>query len=508
MAQSSVSRRLISAGLWLSGGVMLGRVAGFLREVAIASTMGVSREADISILILTLPDFLVNILMGGAMAAALIPEFKLLKPGEARRLFTQSTIVVAITFSIAAAILALNAQTMVELFAPGFDAWSTDVAAGLMRVVFWLIPLTALAGVSTALLQANGRFAVPALGTLIVNTVLIVTLFIFVDLESGLMVLAAAVLIGGALRWGSQLINLSSTRIWTPARPGALLIKKALLTRYAQALGAGGVLLVLPVIARAVASYHGAGGLATFNYSSKLIEMPLAVFLSVFAVALFPSLSGHFAGGREDEASKLSRTGIILVFIISLPMTLVMAWFSGPLTSIVFEWGALSAEAAGDISTLVKIAALSLPAQGLSALLVAIFNSRRDPGTTLLCSIIGLLLFIPLTWLLWGEAALAGIMASLAVTYWAVFICQLYLLRRRHGIDFLEIETVKAIGRVVLVSVVIFIPFVLISRAFHGDVVWNVIVAVISGAVMLGANLIVINRNGYPIMEILRHGRR
>ncbi len=508
MAQSSVSRRLISAGLWLSGGVMLGRIAGFLREVAIASTMGVSREADISILILTLPDFLVNILMGGAMAAALIPEFKLLKADEARRLFTQSSIAAAAAFSFAAAIFALNAGTMVEIFAPGFDRWSTDAAAGLMRIVFWLIPLTALAGVSTALLQANGRFAVPALGTLIVNTVLIVTLFIFVDPSSGLMLLAAAVLIGGALRWGSQLLNLSLSNIWQLAHPGGLLIKRTLLTRYAQALGAGGLLLVLPVIARAVASYHGAGGLATFNYSAKLIEMPLAVFLSVFAVALFPSLSEHFVGGREDEASKLSKTGIILVFIISFPMMLVMIWFSGPLTSIVFEWGALSAEAAGDISTLVKIAALSLPAQGLSALLVAIFNSRRDPGTTLLCSVIGLLLFIPLTWLLWQGAALAGIMTSLAVTYWAVFICQLYLLRRRHGIDFLELAMLGAIGRVVLVSVAVFSPFVLISRAFHGDVVWNVIVAVLSGAVMLGANLIVINRNGYPVMEILRRGRR
>jgi len=66
----------MSAGLLVSGGILLGRLTGFLREVAVASRFGVSRDADIILFSLTLPDFLINLLMGGALAAALIPEFK------------------------------------------------------------------------------------------------------------------------------------------------------------------------------------------------------------------------------------------------------------------------------------------------------------------------------------------------------------------------------------------------------------------------------------------------
>lgn len=68
--------RLISNALWISLGVFLGRVAGFVREILIAGQFGVSLEADIAVVLLTAPDVLTNLLMGGALSAVLIPRFK------------------------------------------------------------------------------------------------------------------------------------------------------------------------------------------------------------------------------------------------------------------------------------------------------------------------------------------------------------------------------------------------------------------------------------------------
>ena len=44
---------LLRAGLWLSGGIVLGRLAGFVREAIIARTYGLGPEGDIAVLVLT-----------------------------------------------------------------------------------------------------------------------------------------------------------------------------------------------------------------------------------------------------------------------------------------------------------------------------------------------------------------------------------------------------------------------------------------------------------------------
>ena len=69
-------KALFISGLCVSGGVILGRIAGFVREILLASIFGVSPQADMAVLILTVPDLFSGILIGGAMSAAFVPFFR------------------------------------------------------------------------------------------------------------------------------------------------------------------------------------------------------------------------------------------------------------------------------------------------------------------------------------------------------------------------------------------------------------------------------------------------
>ena len=75
-------------------GIIVGRLAGLAREVSIATRFGTGETADVVVLMLAVPDFLVNILVGGALSAALIPEFKRLGKDVEWCLFVQSSFVV------------------------------------------------------------------------------------------------------------------------------------------------------------------------------------------------------------------------------------------------------------------------------------------------------------------------------------------------------------------------------------------------------------------------------
>ena len=64
-----MSRVVLRAGIWLAAGVALGRLAGFVREAILAAQFGRSAEGDAAVLLLTLPDTIINLLVGSAMLA-------------------------------------------------------------------------------------------------------------------------------------------------------------------------------------------------------------------------------------------------------------------------------------------------------------------------------------------------------------------------------------------------------------------------------------------------------
>lgn len=427
-------RSLISAGAWVSAGVLLGRIAGFAREASIAGTFGVSLSADVAILILTLPDVLANILMGGALSAVLIPEFTRLPSNQARRLFYQSSMLVVFTFGAIALVLAWQARPLIRLLAPGLGQEGVELAAGPTSIVVWVVPMTVLAGVTTAYLQAAGRFAVPALGTFIFNSVLVVGMVALLPSRDGLLELGVFAVLAAALRWCSQLLNLpryeqcgALSRFW--------LINRSLLVRYLEALASGSLLVLLPVLARAFASYGDVGGIAQMNYANKLVELPLGIGLTVFSVVLFPHLARAFADGDHESAQHMLRRGLTFVFNIALAMTVPLVWFGSEFSQLVFGWGTITESKLHSLGMLASIGFLSLPAQAVSSLLLAAFNAQRDTRTPLVINVLAVAGFTLIGWLAMEAYGVPGVMVVLTLAHWLVVMLQSILLRWCHGIS-------------------------------------------------------------------------
>ncbi len=493
MSSKSLLRHLVSAGLLVSGGILLGRLTGFLREVAVASKFGVSQDADIVLFSLTLPDFLINLLMGGALAAALIPEFKRSTSKTSDQLFLQSSLLVGAGFCLLVAVLIWNAHHLVHLFAPGFDLVAAKHAVDLLTLVLWLMPLTALAGISMSYLQSRNHFGIPALGTFIFNTTLIIALFFFVTDAGDFRILGGAVLIGGLLRWSSQLICMGAHGMqWT--RPGGWLISKDLFWRYFQALAAGSLILVLPVIARAWSSLAGPGGFATMNYSINLMELPMGVCLGVLATVLFPKLSEFFAQDRAEEGEQLAADGVLWVFIIAYSVVLVFTCFGQPLTRLAFQWGVMPAEGIQGIVLLVTIGITALPAQGMLLLMTALANAKRDTKLPFYCSLVGVIVFVPLAGLLFQRNGLQGIMMALVASYWIIMAAQIILLYQRHQLAIIKLPTLIEMSKALVTGFLLLLPFMWIVRTVQLPLLGSLGLAVGAGILLVAGEFLVIKR--------------
>jgi len=419
-------RSLLLSSLALNLGLLLGRLAGFAREAFIASTYGATAEADIVVLMLTVPDLLVGILMGGAMGAALVPEFSQ-RPEQSRQLLYQSLLFFGVLFTGLAGGFYWQVDMLVSLLVPGFAEDQASKAAIALGWVIWLIPLTVLAGVVTAYLHTKNRFAIAALGTLIINSTIIVGL-VLVYAEYGTMyLLALFVLLGGLLRLLSQLLQVRP--VWNPLsslRPA--LLDRPLLTRYVQAMLSGSALLLFPVVARAMASFHGEGSVALFNYAVRLVEFPLAVAVTFLAVVFFPRLAQSYISDEAQHRQQI-RYGVQITLALSLVAMIVLVTLNSAYTQIVYGYGGIGEGSLIQVMALISIGLMTLPLQGLSSFLTAVFNARKNTRTPLLINGSGLIFFLVVSNTgLFGKG-LEALMWGMVISYALICVLQLLLLK-------------------------------------------------------------------------------
>ena len=413
---------LLLSGLFLSTGIILGRLLGFLRQILLANYLGVTSVADIAVLTLTIPDLFTNILVGSAMGAAFIPVFKQHSASDAARQFVQANLYTGTFFIVLTGLCCILVPYVVQAMAPGIDAQHTKQLYPLLNIAFWVIPLTALAGLSTAYAQAQGYFFIPALGTMIFNFFIVLGLLIFGKTDYILWVLSFSVIIGALMRWGSQLFPfILKGQFRIRGVFAKHLIDSSLCVCYVEAVASGAILVSLPAISRAFASLHEAGSVAIFNYSYALIQVPASAILSVFAVVLLPKLSQLFY--KEDEKSRqyamrLIKESLFLVYVVSLILTLNFIWFGQGIVHLIFGWGHIGQQALTEVTLLFQYGTLGLAAQGASALLITVFNAHKDTRTPFIINVLMLIVFVCCVFLLQEDYGNVAIMLSLCVAYW------------------------------------------------------------------------------------------
>lgn len=427
-------------------GLLLGRFLGFVREILLARTFGVSAQADTAVLVLTIPDLFTNILMGGALGAVLVPLLKR-QPSQTKALFWQSNVLFGGVMLVLAGLYRWYATPLLALLAPGVAGSHQTVVVHFLAITIWVMPLTFMAGITRAWLQAQHRFSLGALGTAVYNLALIAALVFAVK---DVTYLAYAALFGAAGRWLMQYIGLAQ-RLGMPGWQGKWLIDRQVMLRYWHAMLAGSVVVFLPAIARAVASLGQAGSIALINYVTKLVELPLALCLSVFSVVLFPRFASLFAAkATVQQGIALAERVLQWIWVLAWAIVGVCVVFAHSIVHAVYGWS-MPAHMQ-QISQLFTVAMLALPAQGVSALLIAVFNAKLDTRTPFRISIFAVISFIGLAYQLAQVLNLIGVITALVVTYWGIVLAQLWGLRQVLCVRraMFNVETWRALGVIVV----------------------------------------------------------
>lgn len=429
-------KSLLAAASLVALAAVLSRMLGYVREVLLAATFGASNITDAYLVAQEIPGAVYHV-VSISMVLAFIPVYReaVQKRGEkaAWRLVNSVLNVTLLLFAGLWLVGELAAPLYIPLLAPGFSREALTLTIGLTRAMLPLLLLVGVTGLSAAVLNANQRFGPPAFFGLASNVVVVATLAIAFRPEHITWV-AYAVVAGGVLGALIQVV----------AMPGVGYRYQAVLDLADPALKRVWVLLVPVMIAtsvtqvqtfaaRFVASHLEEGTISFLNYASRISALPFSVVGLAVTTVIFPTLAEHGAAGRLDELRESLRSGMRTLAFLLIPMAVGCFVFAEPITRLMFERGAFTADDTRMTAYALQFFSLGILFLGWVDVLNRAFYALQDSVTPMWMAAVMMGLNIALNFLLVDHMGHGGLALSASVAPLVGSLLLLWRLRGRIG---------------------------------------------------------------------------
>jgi putative peptidoglycan lipid II flippase len=431
----SVGTVLVTASLILTVAALASRLLGWIRLLVIGSQFGASSDLDAYFAAFRIPDAIFQLVVAGALSAALIPVFQSYRARgqdeEAWRLASSIINLVLIALAGLSLLMALLAPVLVPIIAPGFDTPTTELTIQMTRIMLLSPVLVGMGAVVTGILNSYQQFTVPAIAPLLYNLG-IIGAAIFLAPIMGVEGLAVGVVLGSLAHLLVQLPSLVRVGHRFELRiglgdPGVRRVAWLMGPRL-LGLAAGQLNFLASTI---LASGLAAGSLTAYNYAFQLSQLPVGIIGVSVAVALFPTLSHDAALGHIGRIRiQVSRAVRVLVFIAA-PLTAMTIVLRDPVTAVFYEYGAFTADATARTASALAFFAIGLAGHIVVHVLTRAFYAMQDTRTPVAWAVIAVAINIPLMAVLVGPMGIEGLALALSISATLEVLGLLLSLHRR-----------------------------------------------------------------------------
>lgn len=406
---------------------LAGQIAAVGFEIGLAARFGTGAEADalaVALLLVITP----SLELTAWVSTVFLPLYV-----AAREAGTNAA---AFLRRAAAALLALTALLAagIGVLAPALSELVAPVAAGITGVlVRGFVPLLVLmpaAALLMAVLQAHGRFQIPALRQLFwYGGGLAAVVFaaraagpvaVPMGMAGGLLVFVVLLAIrartalppdGGASDAGARL-----------TRAGALLIPLALVSI---------VNYFNIAFERAIAARLPEGSVAALTYASRLMSFPFNLFIVNATTMLLPALATFVSRRDEPALAAVVAHAARLAIVFVTPLAALAIALAEPGTRVLLEHGAFSSESTGRTATALAWYAPGFIAMAAVQVLYRTYQALHAVWRLAVVSTIGIASSIVLMPTLVALIGYRGLPLAASLTMAVLLVAMLAGLRRR-----------------------------------------------------------------------------
>jgi putative peptidoglycan lipid II flippase len=472
-------------------GSLVSRGTGFIRNLMIGAALGGGLVGNAYTTAQFLPNQVYEFLLGGVLTSVLIPVLVRRRKADPDKgeAYSQRLLTLAVlTLAAAALIAVILAPVLTALYASGKDGAYTGLVNDLSYLMLPMLFFTGVSALIAAVLNTRGHFAAPMWAPILNNLVVIGTCGLYIAafgakiLQPAEMGWARILLIGGGTLLG---VAIQAAGLLPALRKVGFRWKwrfdfRELGLRELAKLGAWmfcyvavnqlGLFVVVNLLTRAARDDNA--GILIYNNVFLLLMMAHGIIAVSIITALMPRMSAAAADGRfRDVTADLSR-GTRMVTAVLAPIAVCYAVLAGPISVVVFRYGAFTGANATATSTVLLVAAVGLVPFAISQLFTFAFYALPDTRTPALINIpvvaLRVLLQVGLFLAFSATFAAAGMMLGNAVSYLAAAVISAMLLRPRVGRIGLG-GIMRTMGRVVVAALGAALVGLLVVKLLPGD---------------------------------------
>lgn len=323
------------------------RITGFLRTVLIKNIMSPKGYSDEFLVAFSLPDLTFELLVGGAIAAAIIPILtsSISKNNEregwkAIGTFLNITVIAFIFISI---IFFIFTPSFVEVVAIGYEKGTEEfnLVVKLTRILLPSSLFMILAGQCNGILNAYNKFAAAAFGPVLYNLCVMISIIIFgarsVELTTFGVTISAIIYFLVQLSCTWKHLRMYKPQLYLRNETFLKLVKLAV-----PSLAASAVVQVNGIISRSFSTEFVKNSVTMMNNANRTWQLPLGIFAQSLGVAMLPTLSSQFALEEKESYKRVLNKGLRTVMALCIPSTMILIVLNREIMQILFKWSKMS----------------------------------------------------------------------------------------------------------------------------------------------------------------------
>ena len=467
---SSKDSSMVRHAVFMMAGTLFSRILGLAREVLIAAFFGATKYMDAFNVAYTLSNLARQLLAEGALSAAFVPVFSqsLEKSREKALALARGTMTVLLFVTcIFVGLGIFFAPGLVKIMAPGFDVESHSLAVGLTRYMFPFLIFISLEALTMGELNSLGSFFVPALSPAFSNLVFIITAPFFAK-SFGVYGLSLSVLCGGLAHFLTQwLYSFRMGAVLYPTKPN---LKDPDLKRIMKLFlpYAAGLSLnqVNPVISRMLGSFLQEGSISVLNYSNRILQLPLGLFVIAISQAVLPQLS---RAKNDDEFVDTLRQAVRFALFVVLPASVGVMAISNEFVHLVFVRGQFGGWAWSATSSTLAFSMLGLPGMACSTVVMRALYALSMPREAFRITAFSVASTAILSFVLVWPMGYNGLALAPGIAFTLSGLLGLYYVKRKLKKS-LNIVTLRLLGEYIFALASIVIAVILYRLAWPYNV--------------------------------------
>lgn len=377
---------------------LLSRTTGFGRVVATAAVLGVGVLGDVYQTANMIPNLLFELVAGGVLQAVLVPSFVAARREGGNAALSEATQATAAVIVVGLTVVALAGAAIspflarLLLLAEPSKALADRKLDLMVPMVLVFVPQLVCYGVATvtsAALNAKGRYVAAALAPAVNNVIVIVACVAFRATRDGGVAnldLTALqfVLIAGGTTLGvvaSSLTPLLALRRagvrwmprWRPGHPAVQSMRRSFGWATLSIVGT-----LVPTVAALALGNGAPGGVAVFVYAFAFYVLPHALIAVTIATTLGPRVAEGWQAGRLGEV----RVAIDNAMRVTVPLLVLagagMVALAWPLTRLVAGVGQTASQGLAPIAHTLAAFGPGLVGYGLAFIMTRVLFALGD----------------------------------------------------------------------------------------------------------------------------------